>query len=170
MDARGSMPVVQRSTVLPWLAADAPVASCWLGAHLELRTRVHMGPLHGLGFSMLGNQFLRGNSLRGHSRSHLISSDLAWRHTASLPPHSIDYKRITTGITDSRGGELNSAPDGRNIKELMAIFNLPVRQSLLNKWVAFTERIVNPNFKRAYLKHKLFSGSFRFLENPLIHS
>ena len=47
----------------------------------------------------------------------------------------------------------------------MAISNLPLRQSLLNEEVAFTERIIKPNFTIAYLEHRLF----RLSDNNLIH-
>ena len=67
--------------------------------------------------------------------------------------------------------EFSPAPQlkGINSKELMAIFNLPLRQSLLNKEVAFTERIVKPNFTIAYLENRLFSEAFRLSDNNLIH-
>ena len=68
--------------------------------------------------------------------------------------------------------EFSPAPQfkGINIKELMAISNLPLRQSLLNEEAAFAERIVKPNFTIACLEHKLFSEAFRLSDNNLIHS
>ena len=67
--------------------------------------------------------------------------------------------------------EFSPAPQfkGISIKKLMAISNLPLRQSLLNEEVAFTERIVKPNFTIAYLEHRLFSEAFRLSDNNLIH-